>query len=166
MYHWARWDFACRCTTLHSDLAWFPHVEQDWNPARLGGHILNLQSFYYFSFVEMEDQVGPLTVPKRRIGKHLKFGERQMILHCFNTLCGCELDYVDGGFFVFGSKSTHDYHEEMTCEVFLTWFRSILPDSSSSDEEQMKKFLCRASNICSVPNRSMCIITKCVSWLQ
>jgi hypothetical protein len=36
----------------------------------------------------MEDQAGPSTMPKHERGKLLKSGEKQMILHCFNTLSG------------------------------------------------------------------------------
>jgi hypothetical protein len=83
----------------------------------------------------MEDQVGSSNVPKHKRGNPLKSGEKQMILHCFNTLSGSELGFVDSGLFVIESKSMPDHHEEITGEVLLMWIRSILPDSSSSDEE-------------------------------
>jgi hypothetical protein len=61
---------------------------------------------------------------------------RNLILHCFNTLRGSEVGFADSGLFMFELKSTQDYHEEMTGEVFFfKWFQSILPDSSSSNEK-------------------------------
>lgn len=49
-------------------------------------------------------------------------GRRLIITHI-----GSDTGFVDGGLFVFESKTTREYHEEMTGEVFLEWFISVLP---------------------------------------
>jgi hypothetical protein len=78
-------------------------------PAHVSGHILNLQSVYFSSFVRIEDHSLPSTVLTRKRRIFLKSGKIQMILHFFNALCGNESGSVHGGFFV--SKST-EYNEE------------------------------------------------------
>lgn len=49
-------------------------------------------------------------------------GKRLIIVHI-----GSEFGFVEGGDLVFESKKTSDYHEEMTGEVFKSWFAKVLP---------------------------------------
>jgi transposase len=49
-------------------------------------------------------------------------GQRLIICHI-----GSEKGFVEGGLLCFQSKSTKDYHEEMTGETFEKWFETISP---------------------------------------
>jgi hypothetical protein len=49
-------------------------------------------------------------------------GRRFIIAHI-----GSNSGFVDSGLLIFKSKSSREYHEEMTGEVFLKWSQSILP---------------------------------------
>jgi hypothetical protein len=54
----------------------FPHVVQGCGSACVSGHILNLQSICFHTFVKMEYQAGPLAIPKHKKGKPLESDEK------------------------------------------------------------------------------------------
>lgn len=84
-------------------------------------------------------------------------GKRLIILHI-----GSDAGFVDGGLLSFISKTTKDYHEEMTGEVFVNWFKNVLPlldekavivmDNASYHSTKVEKIPTKNSRKCDITN--------------